>query len=317
MQKYNGRLMPVEAGQLITILGKTVNNPQRFDIDLLTGNNMGNDAGDIQLHFSARFQGAEPVLVRNTHTRGVGWNQEERKENLFPNNVLNPLRRGGNFKVQIFIDRAAFFISVDDKPYCLFTHRLPFSAIQRVNIGRDVEEIYSVDQTTAQEGLWPAVNVNRFKSFAPRQFNPGNVIVITGLPRGSQNGDFTLNFYDGPNKAITHFHFRTYFNARSVIANSQHENGNWRDQIMLHPQPYPFAVGQIFKIAIAITTNEFQVAVNGRRIASMPFRDQQQRVLGSMTGFELISSNGLNVQVQGVDHILLDVNCLGFERNSN
>ncbi|KAG5671537.1 hypothetical protein PVAND_001730 [Polypedilum vanderplanki] len=319
MQKYNGRLMPVEAGQLITIVGKLLPNPQRFDVELLTGNNQGNDAGDIQLHLSTRFQIAEPVVVRNSHTRGIGWNQEERRENLFPHNSLNPFRRGGLFKIAIFIDRAAFFISINDKPFCTFNHRLPLNAIQRINIARDVEEIYQVNQTTVQEQqlVWPGINPNVFESFAPRQFNPGNVILITGCPRGNSNGDFTINFFDGAKLDITHLHFRTYFSRHNIILNSQHENGHWQQEISTQLQPYPFAIGQVFKIAIAITSTDFQIAVNGKKVAFMTFREHQKRLLGSLTGFQLLSNNGLNVLVQGVDHLLMDSSCSGFERYSS
>ena len=163
--KYTGRLSSVEVGQLISITGKVINNPQRFDFELTAGNGQGTDSGDIHLHISARFQGTEPVVVRNTHKKGVGWEKEERRENLFPHNNLNPFKRGGDFKIDIFIDQAAFFITIDGKPYCTFTHRLPLHTIQVINIARDIEAVYQVNQTSAQVRPWPAVNPNTFEAF--------------------------------------------------------------------------------------------------------------------------------------------------------
>ncbi len=173
-----------------------------------------------------------------------------------------------------------------------------------------------MNQFSAQPNPWPIVNKNIFQSFAPRQFNPGNVIVLTGTPRGNSNGDFTINFYDGPNKHRTHFHFRAYLARQNIVLNSQIENGNWLQSVTLNPPNYPFAIQRSFKLAIAITNNEFQVAANGQRIGQMPFRDEVQRLLGSMTGFELIGNSGLNVAVSGVEHMVLDGNCTNFERFS-
>lgn len=315
MQVYSGRLFPVTAGQLITIVGRASNNAQRIDIELTSGNNQGADAGDVQFHMSCRFQN-DTSIVRNTHVRGVGWQQEERRENLIPFNTLNPVKRGGDFKVSIFVDQNAFLVSIDEKPFCTYAHRLPIVGIQRVSVSRDVDEVYRVNQKNAQPDPWPTVNTNIFQNFSPRQFNPGNVIVISGKPRGNPKGDFTINFYDGPNKHRTHFHFRAYSRG-SVVVNSQNENGNWLEQIITNPPNYPFGVQRAFKLAIAITSNAFLVAANGQRIAELPFRDDIKRLLGSMTGFELIGNDGMNVQISGVDHMVLDAMCSNFERFSS
>ncbi|XP_070503216.1 32 kDa beta-galactoside-binding lectin lec-3-like [Chironomus tepperi] len=314
--KYTGRLSSIEAGQVISIAGKVINNPQRFDVELTAGNGQGTDSGDIHLHISARFQGTEPVVVRNTHKKGAGWEKEERRENLIPFNSLNPFKRGGDFKIDIFVDQAAFFVTIDGKPFCTFAHRLPLHTIQVINIARDVEAVYQVNHTSAQVRPWPAVNPNTFEAFIPKQFNSGNVIVITGVPRGNPAGDFSVNFYDGSNRFRTHFHFRAYLSNRAVTVNSQLENGAWRTGTTVFPQPYPFISNQVFKLAIAVTNTEFRVAANGLPIISLPFMDHLQRLLGSMTGIELISDNGLNVEVQSIDFMKLDQTCSGFENFS-
>lgn len=312
MLAYTGRLFPVVVGQTITVVGRASNNAQKIDIELSSGNNHGADAGDVQFHMSCRYQANDTSIVRNTHVRGVGWQKEERRENLIPFNTLNPIKRGGDFKVSIFVDQNAFFVTIDEKPFCTFAHRLPIVGIQRINIGRDVDEIYQVNQRSAQPDPWPTVNTNIFQSFAPRQFNPGNVIVITGVPRGNPNGDFTINFYDGPNKHRTHFHLRAYPPRQNLVINTQHENGNWREQITVNPPNYPFVIQKTFKVAIAITHSSFQIAANGEKITDVKFRDDICRVLGSMTGFELIGNNGMNVKVTNVDHLILDGNTTNF-----
>lgn len=314
---FSGRLFPVQVGQIIEVVGRVSNQARRIDIELSSGNNHGIDSGDIQFHMSARFQANDTSIVRNTHVRGVGWQKEERHENLIPFNILNPIKKGGDFKIVLFIDQNAFLMSIDEKPFCTFAHRLPIVGIQRINVARDIDEIYHVNQKSSQPNPWPSVKTNIFQSFAPRQFNPGNIIVITGMPRGSPNGDFTINFYDGPNKFRTQLHIRVYPSRNNVVLNSQQENGIWREQILVNTPYYPFMVQKTFKLAIGISNTGFLVAVNGSRIAQMPYREQINRLLGSMTGFELIGNKEMNVMVSEVDHLVLDANCNNFEKFSN
>lgn len=74
---------------------------------------------------------------------------------------------------------------------------------------------------------------------------------------------------------------------------------------------------QNFKLAIGITNNAFIIAINGRTISSFPLRDGNQRVFATATGFEVEANNGLRLEVQGVDHVITDASCQGFERFSH
>lgn len=315
MLKYSGRLFAVQVGQTISVAGRANNNPQRIDIELTQLNSDEEDAGDIQFHLSARFQPDDTSIVRNTHTRGEGWGAEEREENILPfNDSLNPLMQGGNFKIAIYVDKEAFFVSIDEKPYCTFAHRLPIVNIQKIKISGDVDDVYQVNQKSANPDLWPVINTNTFEAFAPSQFNPGNVVIITGISRGSSSGDFTVKFYDGANKVRTHFQFQAFLERQEIELNSQLENGEFGEKIIAATSSAPFSIGQSFKLAFAITESDFLVAANGERISNMAFRDDILRILGSLTGLEVISNNGLNVLVLGVDYLRLKPECEGFER---
>lgn len=163
-QKYSGRLFPVEAGQVITFSGKSTPAAERFEVELNSGNgNHSNDPGDVQFHLSVRFSSD---IVRNAHTRGVGWGHEERQEHLLPNNTGNPIRRGCVFKIAIYVDSNMFFVSINDKPYCIFSHRKPLHGIQQITINRDVETVYKVDQTTATPTSWPTPNESIFSALS-------------------------------------------------------------------------------------------------------------------------------------------------------
>lgn len=315
MPQYSGRLFPVEVGQTITVVGRVGKSAQRIDINLTSGNNQGEDPGDIQLHFSIRFRGNDSMIVRNTHVSSnvliKTWQKEERSENLFPFNTPNPVKSIGDFKVSFYVDKDAFFASVDDKPFCTFKHRLPIKNIQWIKIEKDFEEIYQVNQRTSSASPWPSVRTNVFQSYAPRPFNAGNVIVITGTPKGSAKGNFFVNFYEGASKNRVHFHFRAYLDRKNIVMNSKLGNGNWQQAITESPKDFPFIMQSTFKLAIAITNSEFLVAANGKRIGKMTFRDPN--LLKTLTGFELFGSDGLNLSIAGVEHHVLDLKRTAFE----
>lgn len=207
--------MPVQAGQVITVQGRTAPSATRFDVNLKS-------EGDIQLHFSVRF--ASPgEIVRNAQSKGIGWGHEERHENMISHNTANPIKRGGDFKIAIYVDSSIFFVSIDEKPYCLFPHRKPLHDIKYVEVNQDVERIYRVDQTTSQPSRWPVVNTSSFKSFAPRPFGPGNVVTLAAIPKGNR-GDFAVDFYDGETRRIL-LHVRVYVGNSLIVVNDQDANG--------------------------------------------------------------------------------------------
>lgn len=219
--KYSGHLSQLEVGQVIKISGKTIVDSDRFEIDFANAHGI-HDSGDVPFHLSVRFLEAGGVIVRNSYTRGQGWDHEERHENLFPNAQANPIRRGTDFKIAIYVDSKMFFVTIDDKPYCTFLHRKPLHAIQRINISRDVETIYQVDHITAQPNRWPKRSNSVFSGLVPKQFTAGSVIAVTGIPRGNR-GDFVLNLRDGSSKIL--FHLRPNLGSETVVVNDKDADG--------------------------------------------------------------------------------------------
>lgn len=221
MAKYTGRINAVETNQVFVISGRAGQTPNRFDIDFHSGNAHGIDNGDIPLHLSIRFVG-NGEIVRNSHSKGVGWGREERLENMFPNNLFNPIQRGEDFKISIYVDTNMFFITINEKPYCTFPFRKPLNQIQFISIWKDVEAIYQVDQVTAQPSRWPAIVESEFSALAPKPFKAGNVIVITATPRGVK-ADFTIRMMEGGTKRQM-LHLRNYLNSNTIVTDSQDDN---------------------------------------------------------------------------------------------
>lgn len=102
---------------------------------------------------------------------------------------------------------------------------------------------------------------------------------------------------------------QNYFNNKQLYL-------SWRTQMTVNPGTFPMNMDQMFKFAIGITNNAFLISINGRIISSFQFRDGNQKLFATATGFDVESGNGLRLEVQGVDHHVSDANCQGFERFS-
>ena len=69
----------------------------------------------------------------------------------------------------------------------------------------------------------------------------------------------------------------------------------------------------MFKLAVAITDNAFLVAVDGNVFITYNYRVNNQ-FLDTLSGIKLNPINGLQLEVQGVDHFNTGTpNCEGFE----
>lgn len=99
----------------------------------------------------------------------------------------------------------------------------------------------------------------------------------------------------------------------------------WLEEI--RSTSFPFQLNKIFRIAIAITEDSFQIAVHGLHFITYHFNSVQPMLkyafrsnnayLDQLTGFKLFSLNGMQVTVTGVDHISMEtMDCYGFENYS-
>lgn len=191
---YSGKLLPVAPGQVIMITGKTGDDAEYFDFFLGTDNGSHNDFGDIQFHASVVFTGLNPRIIRSCYTKRIGWEGiEEIKENLLPNYSPNPIKRGGEFKIAIYVDNEFFLLSVDDRPYCTYPFRKPLNDIRRLNIFGDVEAIHQVNQFVVQNGI----SKQRRASFGSiPAVDIGTAMVFKGSVSGSPDGEFELELID-------------------------------------------------------------------------------------------------------------------------
>lgn len=63
--------------------------------------------------------------------------------------------------------------------------------------------------------------------------------------------------------------------------------------------PFPFNADEDFKLAIGITNHEFIVSINGEHFVKAVNNDTS--FFGSPVNFEVVPSDGLNLDITGVD----------------
>lgn len=301
---------PVEVGQIFVVSGKTIDGAMMFNINLSSGR--GGEV-DIPFHFSARFH--EETIVRNSLSEGE-WGDEEREENLFSS--PNPIMSGWDFKVYILCGDEKFHVAINEQPFCTFNYRQPLEMIRALQVLGDIQKIFQVDHRRAFPSPWPRIQEDtkrgqRISGDVPRQFFPGHVIVIQAIPSGNPNGHFMLKMTDESGRRQM-FHFSARFNQRICVSNCQTESLEWRHEERFG---FPFAMDQMFKMAIAITETSFNVAVDGERFFSYQFR-YSNSFLDTLMGLKFQTENGMLLEVQGIDHMNMGMSdCEGFETYSH
>lgn len=181
---YSAKLLPLAAGHLLTISGKTTEAAEYFDFCLMSDNSTEEDLGDIVFHCAVNFTGSNEI-VRSYHEAGVGWEgNEERTEHLMPNSTTNPLEKGGEFKISIYFDTDMFFLTFNEKPFCTYDYRKPLDIIKRLSIYGDVSQVCQVNHTIAhpQKHMEPTGAI--FNGAIP-SIEADTAIVFSGSCEGS------------------------------------------------------------------------------------------------------------------------------------
>lgn len=72
----------------------------------------------------------------------------------------------------------------------------------------------------------------------------------------------------------------------------------------------------MFKLAIAVTDTSFSIAVDGEILMVYGYR--YNSFLRKLSGIKIAQNNGLQLEVQGVDHFNMGIaDCEGFEQFSH
>lgn len=313
LTSFKGTLYgPVDVGHLFVISGKSVDGANIFFVNFASGRG---DGADIPFHLSVHFH--SETILRNSLIDQV-WGDEEVDEGLMTSS--NPVVPGWDFKILIMTGDEKFHIAINDQPYCTYNYRLSLEAVHVLAIGGDVQKIYQVDHRKIFPSPYPMLHTEGARSTelsfdVPRQMFPGHVFVISAIPSGSQNGGFYIQINHGASKRQM-MHISARFKQRIVVMNCHTDTMEWRKDEE-QSGVFPFQLEQLFKLAVAITDTSFIIAVDGEIIMNYAFR-YTNSFLNNLGGIKITSEKGMQLEVQGVDHLNMGVSdCEGFEQYSH
>lgn len=113
----------VHPGTVIHIDGHVPHHSERFDINLVTGQDVGHHASQhssIALHFNPRVC-EEHVVLNSRHHKSWGHEDTHRHNHSF--------HRGSSFSVTIHVESEFYRISVNGSHFCNFHHRMPYHEV--------------------------------------------------------------------------------------------------------------------------------------------------------------------------------------------
>lgn len=191
--KYSGHLVPVDVGHIVTVIAKSKEDADLFNIFLSSDGDLLDDFDDIPLHMEVNFD--MNLITRNSYTKEKGWGESEIEKNIAPGNNYTPIRYGEIFKIEIYIDSAMFHILIDNKPFCTFRHRMSLTKIHRINVYGDIEKIYEISHMTPKERLTKSINDESLTNIIPSA-KCGSALAFYGIPQGAVDGNFEINLID-------------------------------------------------------------------------------------------------------------------------
>ncbi|XP_035239585.1 uncharacterized protein LOC118208806 isoform X1 [Anguilla anguilla] len=243
-----------------------------IDVPGFAINFKGEEPGDIALHINIRFEPSPGVVVFNTF-RGGNWEQEEKPDGM-------PFRQGEKFLLVISITAEGFQVNVNGSLFHLFVHRIPVNLVTSLEVDEDfyisiAEPVPEVKKEEPEEkqtvyvqpltgGLKEGWSLY-FQGKVPTDLKRFAINLLCGEAEGS---DIAL-------------HFNPRFDGGVVVFNT-FQGGSWNDEEK--PDGMPFRNGEDFELLITITSEGYQVNINGS-----PFYLFKHRIpVGQVTALQIV-----------------------------
>ncbi|XP_049834573.1 galectin-6-like isoform X1 [Schistocerca gregaria] len=285
---YVGELPVVlQPGRMVLVQGRVTPNAIRFSVNLACGSE---PTSDIALHVNPRFD--ERRLVRNVRMAGT-WGEEESSAS-WP----FPMGRQLPFALLIYATTDVYYIAINGRHYCTYTHRIPLQKVQVVHISGDVEvdlleyrrvEIYP-EQYPGYKN--PTVKIPMNKSLRDEHEDPldtpftgsleefgiGHELEITGRVKILPHS-FYVNLQSGsyvcPHPIIP-LHINPRFRAGYTMVRNAWVKGKWGTEEKAHCSH--FRPGRPFCLKIVCTEDQYSVYVDGSLMDSFKYRCSPQIV---------------------------------------
>ncbi|KAJ8368700.1 hypothetical protein SKAU_G00087280 [Synaphobranchus kaupii] len=245
----------LRSGMYLRFKGTVPQEIKRFNVNLQYGQLEG---CDIAFHINPRFETQE-VVVFNTFRNG-SWETEERVDEM-------PFTKGEKFEMVVIVTPEAYQVYINGRQFHSFKHRMPVKYVSVVKIGGDI----SIQTVAVNEGGVPGLPDPR-----PRVVSttPHVEPIDGGLRTGmylyfkgtilQEIKSFAINLQYGEIKGCDNaFQFNPRFDPSEVVVFNSFRNGSWETEERVDKMP--FVKGEDFEVVFIITSEGYQVNVNGRQ----------------------------------------------------
>jgi hypothetical protein len=198
-----------------SVLSEVPANAEKFRVSLACGKDPNSD---VALMLAVNF--AENQITRTSLING-SWTPGEDAENLTCP-VSNPILRDQTFIIFIFFGESKFHVSINEEPFCDYDYKLPANSIRAIWVSGDVETVLEAGHRTIEPEAYPLVpNMDDivFNGVISRKYSPGHVVVVTGIPKGGSEGEFTIMFREN-NTMRQLVHFNARFDESVAVMNT-------------------------------------------------------------------------------------------------
>ncbi|XP_064157151.1 uncharacterized protein LOC135235529 isoform X2 [Anguilla rostrata] len=219
--------------------------------------------GDVAIQVNPQFSGWRGVVFK---TRDNGEWQAEEKVNAMP------FRKGESFELVFNVTSEGYQVNVDGRELHMYKHRVPLEQVTDLVIGGEVSvqsisiipdeedklEIPEYDQGLIQEYPAPGdVSSSAYSQAIEGGLGPGMSLYFEGTVH-TDSDRFHINLEGGGDILL---HFNPRFKNWNLVVFNSHESGGWQSEE--RPSGMPFREGEDFQLVFNVTTEGYQVIVNG------------------------------------------------------
>ncbi|KAM9319008.1 galectin-4-like isoform 2-T2 [Pholidichthys leucotaenia] len=258
-------------GSSIFIQGEASEDMTRFFVNLLCGKE---EDSDVALHINPRFDGWDKVVF-NTRAEG-SWQSEDKVRSM-------PFTKGKNFELVIEATSDCYQVKVDGKDFHTYKHRLPVKDVCAMHISGDVSiQSINVVGGGTEGGNWggypggkpgypggsdwgcPGGNPLKIPYLGPicGGLKDGSSICIEGKASEDMTRFFVNLLCGKEEDSNIALHINPRFDGWDKVVFNTRENGTWQSEDKVRCMP--FTKGKSFELVIKVTSDCYQIKVDGK-----------------------------------------------------
>ncbi|XP_078404259.1 galectin-4-like isoform X2 [Cetorhinus maximus] len=244
---------------MIIIKGRVLPHGKRFHVNLQCGS--ATQHCDVAFHFNPRFEDSGYVVCNTFENHG--WASEEKKSEM-------PIQKGETFQLLILVQADCYKVTVNDKHFLEFKHRIPISRVDTIAIDGQVE-ITSLS----------FINNNQvpYQALIPGGLAVLRTIFIQGIVKPNCD-NFFINLKPSNSLDIA-FHISPRFATEKLVIRNDRKQNSWGTEERSLPEN-PFSPGQPFELTILCEPSSFKVSVNGRHAFDFNHRYQPIQLINEL-----------------------------------